>query len=62
MSEIQIEQNIDQKVLEEVMKVKNDIITAFIAEYGCPPSQIEVVENWNDDHTKLFWYVRKRDN
>jgi len=60
MSEVQINQDVDQKVYEEVMKVKNDILTAFIAEYNCLPSEIEVVENWNDDHTKLFWYVRKR--
>jgi len=61
MSEIQIDQTIDDKVLQEVMKVKNDILTAFIAEYSCKPSEIEVVENWNEDHSKLFWYVRKRD-
>ena len=45
MSEVQIDQTIDQKVLEEVMKMKNDILVGFIAEYGCKPSECEVVEN-----------------
>jgi hypothetical protein len=47
------------KKLAYIIEQREEIITAFIAKYGCQPDEIEQVEERYDGLTK--WYVRKKD-
>ena len=41
-----------------IMTQREEILTAFIAKYGCDPSKIEQVMEFT--HDKVIWYIRKK--
>ncbi len=51
-----------KQVLEKMKLVyqqKEEILTAFIAKYGCDPDEIEQVE-WKKSLGETIWFVRKK--
>ena len=44
--------------IKEIMKQREFIVEAFIAETGCMPSEIEQIEERTESGIK--WYLRKR--
>ena len=48
-----------RRKLFEVMQNREEILTAFIAKYGCEPDQVEQIME-KDSQDKLHWYVKKK--
>lgn len=48
-----------KRKLFEVMQNREEILTAFIAKYGCEPDEIEQIME-TDHQNRIHWYVKKK--
>ena len=58
MPEIEMKQ--EEAVRDAILKERNNLLTAFIAEYRILPSQVKIVEQWDEELKRLLWWVEKR--
>ena len=58
MPDIQMQK--EEMVRDQILKERETVLRAFIAEYKCLPSEIKVVEQWDDELKRLLWWVEKR--
>jgi len=53
-----IEAKILDNLLASIYQQREQIIAAFIAQYGCKPDEIEQVVQYTGD--KIKWFIRKK--
>lgn len=58
MPEIKMQQ--EEAVRDAILKERNNLLTAFIAEYRCLPSELKIVEQWDEDMKRLHYWVEKQ--
>ncbi len=46
--------------LASVMQQREEILTAFVAKYGCQPDELIQIE-WRKSRTETIWFVKPRD-
>ena len=47
-----------RETMEKISAQREEILTAFIAKYGCEPNEVEQVTEFRCDST--VWFVRKK--
>lgn len=48
-----------KRKLFEVMQNREEILTAFIAKFGCNPEEIEQIME-TDYQNRIHWYIKKK--
>lgn len=51
----------ERRLFEWIMGHKDEILTAFVAKYGCGPDEVEMVHQVGFGGSGSRWYVRKRE-
>ena len=61
MQEIEEIQKSYMEKYKQILAQREEILTAFIAKYGCEPDDLCQVE-WRKSPTETIWYVKPRDD